>query len=139
MINKETKQRLTKFVVGGVLNNAIVYPVYLFLNCFISYQAAFTVCYCVGILWSYWFNTRYVFRTQGNWRSFAVFPSIYVFQYFVSAAALWCFVEILGGSEVVAPLIVAVAIVPITFALNKFVLVGLSNGVAAENCRDSSV
>ena len=124
IISKETWLRLTKFIIGGIVNNAALYPVYLLLNYFFYYQFAFLSSYCLGILLTYWINTAYVFGSPRSWRTFFVYPSIYLFQYIFSASLLWCFVELLGGSELLGPFVVAILIVPFTFTLNKFVLTG---------------
>jgi len=128
IIQKKTLLRLTKFVIGGIVNNVALYPIYIILNYFFDYQFAFLSSYCLGILLTYWINTAYVFESQRSWRTFLVYPSIYIFQYIFSASLLWCFVELLAGSELLGPFFVAIFIVPITFMLNKFVLT--SNGSA---------
>ncbi|MDB4540496.1 GtrA family protein, partial [bacterium] len=122
ILPKQTWLSFTKFIIGGIVNNAALYPVYLVLNHFFYYQFAFLSSYCLGILFTYWINTGFVFKTQRSWKTFLVYPSIYVFQYIFSAGLLWCYVELLGGNELLGPFLVAIFIVPVTFTLNKFVL-----------------
>ena len=55
-------------------------------------------------------------------KGFAAYPVVYVVQYLVSALCLGGLVEFLQISELIAPLVVAVAMIPLTYLMSKLVL-----------------
>lgn len=123
MIGKEA-QRWLRFVVGGGINTGFTYLVYLGLHVFLMYQFAYLFAYAAGVLFSYWFNASVVFRAPLSWKGFFSYPIVYVVQYLVSAFFLGGLVEFSRISESIAPLVVAVAMIPVTYLMSKFVLGG---------------
>lgn len=97
---------------------------YLALQWVLAYQVAYALAYVTGIALSYWINTRFVFRVQGSRRKQMTFPLVYIVQYAVSAALLHVLVEFAGISSRWAPLVVLVAVVPLTFLATRSVLRG---------------
>jgi putative flippase GtrA len=118
----ERGRRWTLFLVGGGLNTALTWGVYLLLERFVSYQAAYLVAYALGIAFSYVFNARFVFRTALSWRSAMAYPLVYIVQYVAAALLLRIFVEYLGLPKAYAPLIVTVVMIPATYVMSKLVL-----------------
>lgn len=110
-----------RFLIGGAINTAGTYVVYLGLRLAIDYQWAFLIAYVLGIAFSYFFNAYVVFRTRPTWTSAASFPIVYVVQYAASALLLLVLVERLRLDERFAPLLVTIAMVPVTYLLTKFI------------------
>ena len=73
------------FLIGGGLNTALSYGVYLLLVRFVDYQAAYLIAYIAGIFSSYWINSVFVFRTPMTLSGLLKFPLVYLFQYVASA------------------------------------------------------
>lgn len=115
-------KRWLRFMLGGGVNTAFTYAVYLALNTVFGYQLAFFVAYVVGVFFSYWFNAAVVFRVPVSWKGLFSFPVVYVIQYAASAIALGGLVELAGIAESGAPLLVALVMLPATYAMIKFVL-----------------
>lgn len=118
-------ERLTKlvlFLIGGGLNTALTYGIYLLLNLLINYQASYIVAYTSGILFSYLFNSQVVFKLKKNLKGLLIYPSVYLFQYLIGAALLHMLVESCGLPKEVAPLLIIVALLPVTYILSKTVL-----------------
>lgn len=115
-------QRWLRFIVGGGINTGFTYLVYLGINVFLPYHSAYLIAYAVGVVFSYWFNARVVFRVPLSWKGLATYPVVYVVQYLVSALCLGGLVEFFRISELIAPLIVIAVMIPITYLMNKFVL-----------------
>ncbi|NML62587.1 GtrA family protein [Massilia sp. RP-1-19] len=111
-----------RFVAGGVANTAFSYGVYLLLQFVMDYQLAYLVAYAAGIVFAYWFNARHVFRVPLSWRGLFAYPLVYVVQYGLSALLLHVLVERLGAAPAWAPLPVTVAMLPLTYAMNRLVL-----------------
>jgi len=114
--------RWLRFILGGGINTIFSYGIYLLLHHYLMYQLAYFFSYCIGIVFSYWFNSTVVFRVSLNIKAFFAFPSVYLLQYAISAFFLGIAVNIFGLSEKFSPLIVTVVMVPITYAMTKFML-----------------
>ncbi len=114
--------RWARFILGGGLNTALTYVIYLVLNKVFVYQLAYFIAYTLGIIFAYWFNSVVVFRVQTSWKGFFSYPAVYLIQYFTSAFLLGGLVEVVGVFELVAPLLVAILMVPVTYIMNKILL-----------------
>lgn len=117
-------QRWLRFIVGGGINTGFTYLVYLGMNAFLNYQVAYLIAYAAGVVFSYWFNARVVFCVPLSWRGLFSYPIVYLVQYVFSAFLLGGFIEFFNMREMVAPLVVAVAMIPFTYLMSKFVLGG---------------
>lgn len=115
-------QRWATYVLGGALNTSVTYAIYLLLRLAINYQAAYFVAYVLGILFSYYFNARFVFRTPLSLRGLFAYPIVYLMQYLISAGLLGVLVEHLALSSTYAPLLITVIMIPLTYSVSKLVL-----------------
>ena len=109
----------SRFLLSGVINTVATYAVYLYLRIHLHYQWAFLIAFVLGIALSYLLNALMVFREPISWQSALLFPFIYLFQYVCSAALLRLLIEILGIDERLAPMLITIAMIPITYALAK--------------------
>lgn len=114
--------RVLRFVIGGGLNTAVTYGVYLALHTVFDYQLAFLIAYAAGIVFSYFFNSAVVFRRRMTWTGMLVFPLVYLVQYGVSALVLGALVEYTTVPSWIAPLLVSVLTLPLTFVLTRLVV-----------------
>lgn len=110
-------------VVGGI-NTVISYGLYLLLLELISYWLAYTFSYAVGIVISYTLNTRFVFHARWNWRRLAAYPLVYAVQYVLGLLILSILIEGMGISEKIAPLVVIVISIPLTFLASRRIIRG---------------
>jgi len=115
-------KRWLRFLLGGGVNTAFTYAVYLALNLVFVYQLAYFVAYTLGVVFAYWFNAVVVFRVPLSWKGFFSYPVVYIVQYAASAFLLGGLVELAGIMESLAPLVVAIAMVPVTYLMSKSVL-----------------
>lgn len=111
-----------RFLLSGLVNTAFSYALYYLLNLAMHYQTAYAIAYVAGIFFSYWLNSRWVFRTAMNWKSLFSFPLVYIFQYGVGALLLLLLVSKLAISESLAPVLVIAFNIPMSFVLTRFVL-----------------
>lgn len=115
-------KRWLRFLLGGVVNTAFSYAIYILLNTVFVYQIAYLISYTLGVLFSYWFNASFVFHVSMTWRGLFLYPSVYVIQYVISAFLLSALVEYAGVMESFAPLLVSIVMMPVTYVISKFVL-----------------
>lgn len=113
-----------RFLAGGLLNTGLTYSLYFLLQKLFFYQLAYAIAYATGIVFSYWFNARIVFRTPLSWKGLMTYPLVYVVQYGSSALLLGIFIERLGIPPALAPLLVLVLMIPLTFFLSRWILRG---------------
>ena len=118
----DRKKRWLRFLLGGGINTAFTYAVYLALNTVLVYQLAFFVAYALGVVFSYWFNAVFVFRVSLSWKGLFSYPVVYVVQYVASAFLLGGLVQFADMGESLAPLVVTLVMVPVTYVMSKLVL-----------------
>lgn len=114
--------RWVRFIAGGAVNTAVTYALYLGLATFLPYQVAYLIAYVAGIALAYIINSKLVFGAPISLRRASVYPLIYVVQYVLSAGLLALLVEYGGLSAKIAPIIVIVAMVPVSYGLNWLAL-----------------
>ena len=114
--------RWFRFIIGGGINTSVTYAVYLTLNMGFNYQWSYFIAYICGIIFSYWFNALFVFKAPLSWKGLLAYPVVYVVQYGVSALLLGFLVESAVLSETLAPLLVVVITVPLTYVMSKLVI-----------------
>ena len=117
-----------RFLLAGVLNTALTYAIYLLATLAVGYQLAYAVAFLAGVAISYRLSLRYVFRQAGSLKKIARYPLVYLVQYAVGAIVLELLVRHAGVSVPLAPLVVVVLTLPLTFMLSKFVLSGDKRG-----------
>lgn len=131
-------QRWLRFIVGGTINTAFTYLLYLVFNSFLAYQIAYFAAYAIGVVFAYWFNATVVFQVPLSWKGLFSYPVVYIIQYILSAFFLGSLIELFQIGESIAPLLVAGAMIPITYLMSKFVLQGkVQNRTALDKKADS--
>ncbi len=118
----QISKELVKFIVAGVVNNALTYLTYLLLLLVVSYQQAFLVTFILGILISYYLNSKFTFRRILTLNKFFFFSLLYVAQYLVSAYFLRLLIDDWSFSKAVAPLVILVINVPLSFLLVRLII-----------------
>jgi putative flippase GtrA len=111
-----------RFILGGGANTAFTYSAYLAMKLVLEYQVAYLIAYAMGVVFAYWFNAVVVFRVPLTWKGFFSYPLVYVIQYGASALLLGVVIEVVGLSETLAPLVVTIGMVPLTYVMSKLVL-----------------
>jgi putative flippase GtrA len=119
---KSSLRRWALFLVGGGLNTILTYGIYLTLNIFVGYQISYGIAYVCGIIFSYLFNSKLVFEVRRSWKGLLLYPFVYVLQYLGAALLLGFAVESAGIPKEVAPLLIIVLMLPVTYLMSKLIL-----------------
>lgn len=117
-LNKE----FSNFVVVGITNTAVTYIIYLVFLSFFEYNIAYGISYLSGIVISFILNGKYVFKTQLTIIKALKYPVVYIVQYLINLVVLNLLIKYIYINEVIAPLIVIIISIPITFTLSKIIL-----------------
>lgn len=128
-LHAERTRRWARFIVGGAANTLFSYAAYFGLCLLIDYQVAYLIAYASGIIFSYYMNVLYVFKTSTSLKSFLKFPIVYIVQYLCSALILGFLVVDLSISKFYAPIIVTAITLPLTYILSKLTLSPTRNNV----------
>lgn len=111
-----------RFLLVGGSNTLLGYVLYYLFLFFMPYLYAYTVSYCIGIVFSYVMNSRFVFRQPMSLARFLQFPIVYVIQYGLGVAILWLLVGRMSVAPELAMLGVVAATIPVTFLTSRFIL-----------------
>jgi len=90
----------------------------------LPYLVSYSVAFLFSIFVSYVLNSKFVFKQELELRKAIKYPLVYVNQYVLGALSLYLLVHFLGISKLVAPLLVIVLTIPVTFFLSRRILRG---------------
>jgi len=117
------KNKFIKFIGAGLINTVFSYLLYAFLVLFLKYQISYAVAFVFGIGLSYILNTKYVFEVEQTFKKFILFPLVYLLQYLLGAFMMNFVIELVGINKFIAPLVVTVCLLPVSYLLSKKILV----------------
>lgn len=123
--NKLDLMQFIKFGLVGVSNTAIslgVYYLFVFFNKKL-YLIGSVVGFILSVLNSFYWNNKYVFKTEGqaNWLNRLLKTYIsYGGTTLLSTILLYLEVDVLHISEMIAPLVNMAITIPLNFLINKF-------------------
>lgn len=115
--------QFVKFGMVGVSNTLISLGFYyLFVWLGFHYLLANAIGFVVSVCNSYFWNSRFVFKGKtetSEARAFAKVFASYGLSFLISSVLMYVFVQFLGISEWLAPILRLVFTVPINFCMNK--------------------
>lgn len=113
-----------RFLLAGGFNTAITYLVYLGALQVVPYRFAYTASFALGIVLGYAINTWFVFKVPWSWPKMLAYPLVYLMQYVVGLLVLSLLVEHGWVDKRVAPLLVVIVTLPLTFVASRFLIKG---------------
>jgi putative flippase GtrA len=113
-----------RFVLWGGVNTLAGYLIYAALLRFFPYLISYTIAYGLGIVISYFLNSKFVFKQQLRLSKAIRYPLIYVIQYLVGAVGLYLLVQLLGVDKLIAPWLLLLLSIPLTYVLSRRVVRG---------------
>lgn len=128
----ETLAQFIKFGVVGLSNTLLSYAIYLLTLLILSplklswdYFVASVLSFVLSVLWSYFWNNRFVFKQDSKKRSFwkSLFKTYLSYAFtgiILGNILLYVWVALLGIPKTLAPLLSLVITVPLNFLLNKY-------------------
>ncbi len=113
---------VNRFAVVGGINTVVYYMLYLLLRTVVPYFFAHVLAIFVAMIGSFFLNCCWTFRTPPTWRKFVLFPLTNATNYVLTTLGVVMLVEWLGIDERLAPLVAALAAIPVTFVLSRRLL-----------------
>jgi putative flippase GtrA len=117
-------KHIIMYGIAGLISTVVSFSIYysiIWINDDL-YILAYTICFAVGVLVSYFLQNKYVFtKTEKGHKKTLIKAYIsYGATYVLGTAAIYVMVEYLGVSSSVAPLFNIFITVPINYLLLKF-------------------
>lgn len=131
----EALMQFVKFGIVGLSNTAISYVIYVVtlilfqknnLIPSVDYLVAQVIAFILSVLWSFYWNNKFVFEKADNEERNIVHALIktyisYAFTgLFLNSILSLLWVEVLGIPKIIAPIINLLVSVPLNFVMNKF-------------------
>jgi putative flippase GtrA len=112
-----------KFGIVGASNTLISLAIYYALYYLgVNYIIANTIAFFISVLNAYFWNNKYVFRSNKT-NHFKAILKVYVsygITFLLGTFLLYIMVQYFGVSKVIAPIFILFVTIPINFLLNKF-------------------
>ena len=115
---------LIRFIILGVINTILTYFIYLIFLSLLPYVWAYSITYLLGLTNSYLFSSYWVFKKKIAIKSGMNFLIYYLSNYLVNIIALWIFIDLIGLSEKIAPLITISLLTPFFYLISKKIFLG---------------
>ncbi len=106
------------------MNALAGYLIYALLLLFLPYLVAYSFAYGCGILLSYFLNSKLVFNRELKLSKALKYPLVYVVQYLIGTISLYVLVRFRGVNKFLAPAVVVLLTIPLTYFLSKRVVEG---------------
>ena len=119
-----SKYEFVRFVFVGAVNTGSTYVLYALFALFLDYAIAYTLSYLAGIVIAYVLNARFVFDEPLRFSKALLYPLVYVVQYLCGLFLLHLLIDTLGLDKFLAPFVVIILSLPLTFVMNRLVLKG---------------
>ena len=123
--NRDWRPLILQFIKFGLVgvSNAIVLLVvyYALLYVHVHYIIAYTIGFILSVLNAYFWNNQYVFKQARStfWRKLFRCYVSYITTFIISTVLLYLWVDVLGISDKIAPIINICITTPINFVMNK--------------------
>jgi putative flippase GtrA len=116
--------RIARFAAVGVVNTGTYYVFYLLLRTQVTYLVAHVCAFVVAMIGSYFLNCFFTFRTRPRWRTFLLYPLSNLANLVITTIGLRIAVANGGVDQRIAPLLVAVLAIPLTYVVVHYILIG---------------
>jgi putative flippase GtrA len=119
-------EQFIRFVIVGLINTFNYYVLYLLLYHLVSldYMFAHIIAFLISMIGSFYLNSYFTYKVKPTLKKFFQFPLTYVVNITITTFAIWLFVDVIGWSETLSPLLATVLAIPFTFVVSKFILTG---------------
>ncbi len=118
------RAQFTRYVIVGLISNAILYLGYLALTAFgMGHKLAMTLLYVLGVWQTFFFNRSWSFQDSGRKQdAFVKYAAVYGAGYAINWSLLWFFVDELGlPHQVVQGILIFVVAIFIVLLLQFWV------------------
>jgi len=112
-----------RFALVGVVNTGTYYAMYLALNRILPYLVAHLSAFVLSMIGSFFMNSWFTYRTKPTWKKFLLFPLTNITNLVITTVGVYVLVGWASMDERIAPLVAAVAAIPVTFLVSRRIMV----------------
>jgi len=124
MANQRISLEAGRFIIVGVIVTIVGTINFFLLNLFFPYNVAYSIAFVIGLLLQFILQNKVVFKTETRISTAPAFSAVYISQFLVTILLLNLLIQRFSLNELLAFIIATGACVPITFVLNRLILVG---------------
>ena len=110
-----------KFLTVGGINTLLTYSIFIGLTFIVKTWIAFSLAYVLGLVWTVFMNSKWVFGSRSDLKNMTHFGAIHILLFLIGQAVIWLSAD--QGIE--DKLLISVTIIaftaPISFFSGKFV------------------
>jgi putative flippase GtrA len=113
-----------RFALVGAVNTGTYYAFYLAMlhGAGLPYVVAHVIAFILSMIGSFFLNSWFTYRTRPTLRKFLLFPLTNVANFVITTGGVYLLVDRLGMNDSYAPLVAAVAAIPITFVVSRTIM-----------------
>lgn len=107
-----------RYLIFGVLTVIVNTVSFKLLGLLMGDIAANTIAFFIAVLFAYWTNSQFVFRTGMAWRSFAEFMAMRICTLPIDDGGMWLLLR-LGVNDLIAKVFVNAVIIVLNYLASK--------------------
>jgi len=112
-----------RFALVGVVNTGTYYALYLGFNHLAGYLVAHVTAFVLSMIGSFFMNSWFTYRTRPTWKKFFLFPLTNITNFVITTVGVYVLVGWASMDERIAPLVAAVAAIPVTFLVSRRIMI----------------
>ncbi|MFS0787836.1 GtrA family protein [Shouchella sp. 1P09AA] len=118
------RNQFMRFAFVGGINTLVFYSLFLLFHQVFGlfYLVAHITAFLLSMVVSYFLNVFFTFGVKPSLKTFLQFPLTQVVNFSVSTTLVFVFVELIGLSPVIAPILAVFLTVPITYIVTAKIL-----------------
>lgn len=116
--------QMVRFALVGAVNTGTYYVCYLILLTRLPYVVAHVIAFLLSMTGSFFLHSRFTYRTRPTLRKFLLFPLSNLANFLITTCGVYLLVDVMRLSSRGAPLIAAVAAIPVTYLVSRAILLG---------------
>jgi len=109
-------KQLSVYGTNGIINTVVTYGLFVIISNYIDYRITIVIVYMIGIMISYFLNSKFVFKSRGN---LGIFIIIMVSMLLTNLSITWVLVESFDIIKEIAQLIAILVVFGLGFKLNQ--------------------
>ena len=110
-----------RYLIFGVLTVAVNTVSYKLLDLVMGSLPANTLAFFIAVLFAYWTNSRFVFRTGSSWKSFIEFMAMRLCTLPIDDGGMWLLLR-LGVNDLLAKCVVNAVIIVLNYLFSKLII-----------------
>ncbi len=118
----ESRDQFVRYLVAGAFNTGLTWLMFVALSQRLNYLLAYGIVFVIGVVFSFFLQSLWVFRSKLEWAALFRFKAAYLVNLAVGLLLLKLLVSNAPLSPAIAAIVVVAVQVPLGFVLSRFSL-----------------